>query len=84
MNPGARASFVVRVVHSRRGKVNGVIERVATGAKEAFSDMDAIGRLILTMLGRDDGAPRQPAHPKPGSAKRRRGGSTRKEGTDTP
>jgi hypothetical protein len=81
MNRGARASFVVRVVQNRRGKVNGVIERVATGAKEAFTDMDAIGRLILKMLGRDE-APPQPAHPKPGSARRRRGGSTRKEGTD--
>jgi hypothetical protein len=65
MNRGARASFVVRVAQNRRGKVNGVIERVATGAKEAFTDMDAIGRLILKMLGRGE-APPQPA--------RRRGG----------
>ena len=31
-----RASFVVRVVQNGQGQVSGVIERVATGAKEAF------------------------------------------------
>jgi hypothetical protein len=54
MTRGARASFVVRVVQDRRGKVNGIIERVATGAKEAFTDMAAIGRVILKMLEHDD------------------------------
>ena len=54
MTRGTRASFVVRVVQNRRGQINGVIERVATGAKEAFTDMEAIGRIILKMLGRDD------------------------------
>ena len=45
-----RASFVVRVVQNRQGQVSGVIERVATGAKEAFTGMEAIGRGIMGML----------------------------------
>ncbi len=45
-----RASFVVRVVQGRGGQVSGVIERVATGAKEAFSGMEAVGRVITLML----------------------------------
>ena len=43
MSQVRRASFVVRVAQSRRGQVSGVIEQVATGAKEAFTDMEAIG-----------------------------------------
>ena len=50
MSPGRRASFVVRVVDDKRGKLRGVIERVATGAKEAFSDLEGIGRVIAAML----------------------------------
>ena len=50
MNRGTRASFVVRVVEDRRGQFGGVIERVATGAKEAFSDLEAIGGVIREML----------------------------------
>ena len=45
-----RASFVVRVVQNGQGQVSGVIERVATGAKEAFTGMEAIGRGIMGML----------------------------------
>lgn len=45
-----RVSFVVRVVQHRRGEVSGVIEQVATGAKEAFSGMEAIGLAIVGML----------------------------------
>jgi hypothetical protein len=36
MSDGRRASFFIRVVQDRRGQISGVIERVATGAKEAF------------------------------------------------
>lgn len=50
-----RVSFVVRVVQERPGEVCGVIERVATGAKEAFTGVDAIGEVIARMLGRDAG-----------------------------
>jgi hypothetical protein len=45
-----RASFVVRVVQSKVGQVSVVIERVATGAMEAFTDMDAVRRAITRML----------------------------------
>jgi hypothetical protein len=52
-----RASFVVRVVRDRQGKVSGVIARVATGAKEAFQGMEAIGPVIARMVERDVAAP---------------------------
>jgi len=48
-----RASFVVRVVEHGPGHVNGVIERVATGAKEVFSGMALIGPTIQRMLRRE-------------------------------
>jgi len=57
----SRASFVVRVVEDCSGQVSGVIERVATGAKEAFSGLEGIGRVIGTML--LDASPSQPAGP---------------------
>ena len=50
MSQVRRASFVVRVVQDRRGQVSGVIEQAATGAKEPFTDMGAIGRVIAAML----------------------------------
>ena len=52
-----RASFVVRVVRDRQGRVSGVIERVATGAKEAFQGVEAIGPLIARMVEREMAAP---------------------------
>jgi hypothetical protein len=48
-----RASFIIRVVRDRHGSVSGVIERVATGAKEAFQGVDAIGPVIAGMLARE-------------------------------
>jgi hypothetical protein len=45
-----RVSFIVRVVEARRGQVSGVVERVATGAKEAFQGMEAIGRVVARIL----------------------------------
>lgn len=50
MGRGRRASFVVRTVQDARGEVSGVIERVATGAKEAFTGVQAIGPVIARML----------------------------------
>jgi hypothetical protein len=47
---GKRSSFVVRVVENRGGEVSGVIELVATGAKIAFRDLEAIGQVIREML----------------------------------
>jgi hypothetical protein len=37
-----RVSFVVRVVRDTRGRISGVIERVATGAKEGFQGGDRL------------------------------------------
>ena len=48
-----RASFVVRAVQDEQGDVSGIVERVATGAKEAFTGLEAIGPVIVKML---DGA----------------------------
>jgi hypothetical protein len=58
-----RASFIVRMVRDRRGSVSGVIERVATGAKEAFQGVEAIGLVIGRMVEREGAAP--PAAPGP-------------------
>jgi hypothetical protein len=53
MSGGRRASFVVRIVEDGKGGVTGVVERVATGAKEAFTGTEAIGRVIALMLQAD-------------------------------
>lgn len=50
MNRVKRFSFVVRAVQDRNGEISGVIERVATGAKEAFSGVEAIGQVMNRML----------------------------------
>jgi hypothetical protein len=63
MTQGRRASFVVRVAQDGRGEVSGVVERVATGAKEAFTSVEAIGRVIARMLRREDSLPRAGAEP---------------------
>ena len=64
MSRGRRVSFVVRVVEDRQGQVGGIVERVATGAKETFSDLEAIGRVLRTLL-RDE-QPRLPARRREG------------------
>ena len=45
-----RASFVVRVLQRPPDEVRGVIEHVATGAKEAFAGIETIGHVIARML----------------------------------
>lgn len=45
-----RASFVVRAIQDEQGDIRGVVERVATGAKEAFTGLEAIGLVIVKML----------------------------------
>ena len=60
---GRRSSFVVRVAEDREGHVAGIIERVATGSKEAFYDLESIGRVIGRMLREArPGAPAPPRH----------------------
>jgi hypothetical protein len=60
MSRARRASFIVRVVRDRRGKVCGVIERVATGAKEAFQGVEAIGPVVARMVERETAGPLPP------------------------
>ena len=67
MREHMRASFVVRVVKDPEGRISGVVERAATGAKEPFSDAAAIGAVILELLGRDS-APPGPDEATPGAA----------------
>ena len=62
MSGARRVSFVVRAAQDARGEISGVVERVATGAKEAFTGAEAIGRVIAEML-RGDHEP-----PRPGAA----------------
>ena len=50
-----RTSFVLRVVQDERGQASGIVERVATGAKEAFAGMEELGPIILRMLRRETG-----------------------------
>jgi len=68
MSQDKRASFVVRVAQDGRGQVSGVVERVATGAKEAFTGVEAIGRVIVRMLQRERTRPR-PGSDSPGDGK---------------
>jgi hypothetical protein len=58
MSRAKRASFIVRVVWDGRGGVRGIIERVATGAKEAFRGVDAIGAVIARMVEHEAAIPR--------------------------
>jgi hypothetical protein len=75
MSQVRRTSFVVRVVQDRRGRVSGVIERVATGTKEAFTGVEGMGPVLVRMLGREGPLPlsagrrlRGSAPPKPAPA----------------
>ena len=86
MSQGRRASFVVRIVQDRRTEVSGVIERVATGAKEAFRGVEAIGPVIMAMLRDASSVPpagsltTAPRSGKPSLGERAKGGSIRREG----
>ena len=77
INRGTRSSFVVRVVEDRWGQFGGVIERVATGAKEAFSDLEAIGAVIREMLREQQ---RRRSRPASGVRKRSKCPGTRRHG----
>jgi hypothetical protein len=75
------------VVQDRQGQVNGVIERVATGAKEAFTGTEVIGQVIQHMLRRESALPPAgsctPASgEQPRLSTRPRGGSVRRRATD--
>lgn len=48
-----RVSFIVRLSRDEVGRLSGVVERVRTGEKERFYDIDAIGPLIARMAGEE-------------------------------
>src|SRR5262249_53796889 len=58
-----RRSFVVRIERRAGGDFTGVIELVATGAKEPFRGIEAIGPLIARMVEAEGGAARGPPRP---------------------
>ena len=43
-------TFIVRLVAERGGRVAGVAERVRSGEKRRFRDIEAIGPVIAAML----------------------------------
>jgi hypothetical protein len=45
-----RSTFIVRVDRDDQGGISGVIERVRTGAKEAFRGVEAISGVIARMV----------------------------------
>jgi len=44
------ATFIVRISQSRTGRLEGVVERVKTGAKRRFDGSEAIGVAIEEMV----------------------------------
>ena len=50
MSQSTRVSFLIRVSLDQAGQMRGIVERVATGAKEAFTGADAIGPVIARMF----------------------------------
>lgn len=47
---GLYATFVVRLSRARGGRLDGVVERVRTGEKMRFHELDALGAVIAGML----------------------------------
>jgi hypothetical protein len=43
-------TFIVRLVAERGGRVAGVVERVRSGEKRRFRDIEATARFIVAML----------------------------------
>jgi len=76
-----RASFVVRAVRDERGDVSGVVERVSTGAKEAFCGMEAIGLVVGKMLHEASALPRAGSNSSPASGEKPPPGPIRRHGS---
>jgi hypothetical protein len=53
----APAAFIVRAWRDRAGRVSGVVERVTTGEKARFEDIEALAEIIRRMLARPRQAP---------------------------
>lgn len=48
------ATFVVRLSRAGGGRFGGVVERVRTGEKVRFGELDALGAVIAGMLEKDE------------------------------
>lgn len=48
-------TFIVRLSVDETGRVSGVVERVRTGEKERFHDIEALGPLISRMVRHEEG-----------------------------
>jgi hypothetical protein len=60
MDVAVRAlSFIVRVSVDPSGRVAGTVERVRTGEKRRFDDIDAIGAVIGRMMTATDEDPQR-------------------------
>src|SRR5215471_9664096 len=60
-----RSSFIVRIDRDDTGGVSGVIERVRTGAKEAFHGVDQIGAVLARMVEAERSEAREALCPPP-------------------
>jgi hypothetical protein len=67
------ATFIVRLFPSEAGRVDGVVERPRTGEKRRVRSLEAVGRVIGQMLGRETGESR------PTIARQRRARTSRSE-----
>ena len=47
---GAAMTFIVRVRANEAGEVVGVVEHAGTGRKERFDGVEAIGRVIASLM----------------------------------
>jgi hypothetical protein len=57
-HPLRSMTFIVRVSENEHGQYSGVVEHARTGRKERFEQVEAIGRVIASLLvsaGRPDG-----------------------------
>jgi len=60
MSQQERVTFIVRVTRDERGHVSGIVERVRTGEKEQFREVEALGALIARMVKESSEAARCP------------------------
>jgi hypothetical protein len=56
MSQQERMTFIVRLSRDERGRVSGIVERVRTGEKEQFHEVETLGVLIARMV--DESEPR--------------------------
>lgn len=65
---GEYVTFVVRLSRADSGRLDGLVERVRTGEKARFHDLEALGPLIAGMLA----GPEEPSQPSTDTTRRRR------------